>query len=91
MKAVMPFMKFKMDEARAGAGAAALAPVLPFDEASVLRETSPYICRTLGLDALEVHVLADADATAAAPPAAKADAATPGRPAALFHLAAAPV
>lgn len=87
MKLVMPFMKYKIDEARAGAGTNALALTAAFDEVAVLTETAPYIRRTLGLDDFEVHLLADAAAVAAAPAAAKADAATPGRPAAAYALA----
>ena len=86
LKLIMPFMKYKIDEARSGAGARALALTASFDEVAVLVETSPYIRRTLGLDQFEVHVLADAAAVAAAPASAKADAATPGHPAAHFSV-----
>lgn len=79
-KLAMPFVRYKQEEARAGGGLAVLQPSLPFDEAALLAENMHHVARALGLDHFRVHVLSDAKAVAAAPEAAKADAATPGQP-----------
>jgi len=83
-KMVMPFLKFKMDAAKAGGGLAALQPQLAFDEAQVLRQNAQYVCRTLGLDSFQVHSVLDQAQRDAAPAAAKAGDATPGNPGCVF-------
>ena len=84
MKQVMPFLKFKMEEARTLGGARTLLPELPFDEAGVLSENSGYIQRSLGLQAVRVHVLASEAEVAQAPATARAADALPGKPATLY-------
>ena len=81
MKMVMPFVKFKMNEAKV-AGADALGVRLIFDEAGVLRENADFVARVCGLKSIGVFT---ADASCAEKEAAvkggvKVDQATPGSP-----------
>jgi leucyl-tRNA synthetase len=81
MKMVMPFVKFKMNEAKV-AGADALGVRLIFDEAGVLRENADFAARVCGLKSIGVFT---ADASCAEKEAAvkggvKVDQATPGSP-----------
>ena len=81
MKMVMPFVKFKMNEA-AVAGRDALGVRLIFDEAGVLRENAEYVARVCGLKEVGVFA-ADADSpekAAAVKGGVKVDQATPGSP-----------
>lgn len=87
LKQVMPFLKHKVEEARGAAGAAALTAKLPFDERELFDSNKEYIKRALGLDDVAVH-LAGSPEGKAAPPTAKVDQATPGRPAVFFGMAA---
>jgi len=64
--AVLPFAKFKVEEA-VKAGRQVLDVKLPFDEAALLRDNLPYLRRTLKLDSLAVHLTSDAQAVAKAP------------------------
>lgn len=84
MKQVMPFLKFKAEQARSGAGAGALQTTLSFDEAGVLTENLDYIRRSLGLQAVRIHVLESEKEIQEAPAAARAQEALPGKPASLF-------
>lgn len=88
LKQVMPFLKFKMEEARGAVGPAALQARLPFDERELFESNREFIRRSLGLEAVGVHLTGTPEA-AAAPAAAKVDQATPGKPAVSFVLAAA--
>jgi leucyl-tRNA synthetase len=91
MKMVMPFIKFKQDEAKA-VGEDALSVRLIFDEAGVLNENAAFIAKACGLKAFAVFSSAgDAlDGAAAESVAAatsggvKVDAATPGAPAVYY-------
>ena len=93
-KTMLPFLKFKMQQAAGqqhggggAVGAAALEHRLPFDEAGVLRTNAAYVARALGVGEFAVAVLATPDDVAAAPAGARAADAQPGKPAALFVIA----
>lgn len=79
MKQVMPFMRFKMEEAST-IGASALDVRLPFDEAAVLRENAPSIARNIGSSFVEVEYATGAVAQRA-PQHVKVSQAVPGSPA----------
>ena len=51
---VMPFAKFKMEQARTGAAEQALGIRLPFDEKNLLEEMSEYIKEALALQEMTV-------------------------------------
>eukprot|EP00884_Botryococcus_braunii_P021860 jgi/Botrbrau1/8358/Bobra.0046s0019.1 len=51
---VIPFAKFKMEEATKG-GPQLLEARLPFDEAQLLRDNKEYLLRALNLEDLQVH------------------------------------
>ncbi len=74
MKMVMPFIKFKMDEANV-AGASALNTKIIFDEMDVLKENIDFIKRALSLSTLTICYTTGENA------GSKADDATPGAPA----------
>ncbi|GFR47083.1 hypothetical protein Agub_g8770 [Astrephomene gubernaculifera] len=57
-QAVMPFAKFKMEEA-AAAGAQVLDVKLPFSEVDIVQQSLPYLLRALKLEALQVHLVTD--------------------------------
>lgn len=77
MKMMMPFVKFKMDEA-AVAGASALNTKIIFDEMGMLKENIDFIKRTLDLPNIKLCFSTDKEA------GAKAEEATPGAPATSF-------
>ncbi|EFJ52544.1 hypothetical protein VOLCADRAFT_103034 [Volvox carteri f. nagariensis] len=58
-QAVMPFTKYKMEEAIA-AGPQVLDVKLPFSEVSIINDSMAYLLRSLKLDALHVHLVTDA-------------------------------
>lgn len=70
---VMPFAKYKREEALEIGSAQMLDVRLPFDEAALLRENEEYLLRSVGLTALEV-IVADANASNSV------DEALPGKP-----------
>lgn len=85
----MPFLKYKMDEAKGAVGPAALKARLPFDEKELFQSNAEFIRKSLMLEEpVAVHLVGSAEA-AAAPAAAKVDQATPGRPAVHFVMGAA--
>ena len=77
MKMVMPFIKFKMDEANL-AGASALNTKLMFDEQAVLTENIDFIKRAVGVSEIKICFTTDEAA------GSKADEATPGAPACAY-------
>ena len=77
MKMVMPFIKFKMDEANL-AGASALNTKLMFDEHAVLTENIDFIKRAVGVSEIKICFTTDEAA------GSKADEATPGAPACAY-------
>ena len=92
VKTMLPFLKFKMGQAmgtQPGGGAvgvAALALAPPYDEAAVLVDNAAYIAKAVGVrvnafDVVVLHTAADVDA---APAAARAGEALPGKPAVFF-------
>lgn len=87
-QAVLPFAKFKMEEAVKG-GAQVLDTKLPFDEKQLLTDNLAYLVRSLKLEALAVHGVGDAAAAAAVPPTIDLKAACPGAPITYFATAAA--
>ncbi|KAG2427994.1 hypothetical protein HXX76_011980 [Chlamydomonas incerta] len=58
-QAVMPFAKFKQEEAVA-AGPQVLDVKLPFSEVAIINESMAYLLRSLKLDKVEVHLATDA-------------------------------
>eukprot|EP00958_Prasinococcus_capsulatus_P021407 scaffold2910_cov390-Prasinococcus_capsulatus_cf.AAC.22 len=92
MAQVMPFIKYKSDEAKR-TSAAALELRLPFSELQVLRDNAAYIKRALKIGDLQVFSckdtkqLADLDDISLA----KVEAATPENPASFFSAGPKPV
>ncbi|KAG2497803.1 hypothetical protein HYH03_004074 [Edaphochlamys debaryana] len=88
-QAVMPFAKFKMEEA-VNSGPQVLDVKLPFSEVAIITEAKPYLLRSLRVDDLKVQLASDAGAAEAAA-AAKVDPSTayPGAPVFGFVTAAA--
>ena len=74
MKMVMPFIRFKMDEAKT-AGASALDTKIIFDEMGVLTDNIDFIKRALAIPEITLCFTTDPEA------GSKADEATPGAPA----------
>jgi hypothetical protein len=92
VKTMLPFLKFKMGQAmgtQPGGGAvgvAALALAPPYDEAAVLVDNAAYVAKAVGVrvDAFNVVVLHTAADVDAAPAAARAGEALPGKPTVFF-------
>ncbi|GIL94940.1 hypothetical protein Vretimale_1053 [Volvox reticuliferus] len=57
-QAVMPFAKYKMEEA-AAAGPQVLDVKLPFSEVAIINDSMAYLLRSLKLDALHVQLVTD--------------------------------
>lgn len=81
MKQVMPFLRYKQDEAK-NIGLNALDVRLPFDEMGVLVENADYISRAIDVGAVNVYDISSEEAKHASQ--AKVQNAIPGSPAVQF-------
>lgn len=86
---VMPFAKFKMEEAVKG-GAQVLDVKLPFDERQLLLDNLAYLKRALKLDSINIALVSDEAAVKGAAHPVDPTQAYPGSPLTSFTLAPAP-